>query len=236
MPLAKQRVVSVTCPTCGHVQAEPRGVYSSLCKKCHSHFRLEDASRPAPKLEGPAIAQRRVRCFECGADLEAPVAAESTMCKRCSRHVDLADYRITTTVSKNFRTHGRLVLDEKGYLLNTESLVGEAVLKGRLIGKIVTARTLEIHSSAKIKGTFKAGCLVVPAGQHFRWPTALEVGGAEIAGELAGNLHSTGTVRLKSTGRFFGEIETRNLVVESGAVFVGRVMAGVVDARRVRDA
>ncbi len=221
MPPARQRSVSVTCPKCGHVQAEPRGAYSSLCKRCHSHFRLEEALRPAPQPQGPAIVQRTVRCFECGTTLQAPVAAESTLCKRCGRHVDLADYRITATVSKNFRTHGRLVLEEKGYILNTDSYVGEGVLKGRLIGKIVAVGTLEIHSSANIKGTFQAGCLVVPAGHHFRWPAPLELGGADIAGELVATLRTTGTVHLRSTARFFGELAAANLRVESGAVFVG---------------
>jgi len=226
LPPAKQRTVSVTCPKCGHVQAEPRDAYSSICKKCRAHFRLEEALRPAAKPEAPAIAQKRIQCFQCGTELDVPLAAESTMCKRCSSHVDLTDYRITTTVSKNFRTHGRLVLEEKGYILNTDSHVGEAVLKGRFIGKIVTAGALEIHSSASIKGSFKAGCLVVPPGHHFRWPTPLEVGSADIGGELVANLQSKGTVRLKSTARFFGEVEAADLLVEAGAVVVGTARVG----------
>jgi cytoskeletal protein CcmA (bactofilin family) len=80
---------------------------------------------------------------------------------------------------------------------------------------------LEIHSSAKIQGSFSAGCLVIPPGNHFRWPETLRVGAAEIAGELACNLSSAGRVFLKSTARLFGSIEAANLVVESGAIFVG---------------
>src|SRR5207245_3144905 len=105
------------------------------------------------------------------------------------RHVALRDYVIHTTVSKNFRTHGRLVIEQKGYLLNTDSLVGEAVLKGRVIGKLVAQRALEIHSTANIKGTFNAARLIVPAGNHFRWPEDLRVGAAEVAGGLVANLH-----------------------------------------------
>jgi cytoskeletal protein CcmA (bactofilin family) len=140
--------------------------------------------------------------------------------------VDLADYRITSTVSKSFRTHGRLVLEEKGYILNTDSHVGEAVLKGRFIGKIMAKRTLELHSSATIKGTLKAGCLVVPTGQVFRWAGPLEPGGAVIEGEFVGTLRSAGTVTLKSTARFFGELKAGALVMEAGAVFVGTAQSG----------
>lgn len=216
----------MACPKCGHLQTEPRSAYSTLCKGCRSHFRVQEALRPAARPVQQAIQQRRVRCFQCGTELEVAMAAASTMCKRCSSHVDLADYQITQTFSKSFRTHGRLVLEERGYLLNTESLVGEAVLKGRLIGKLTTEGALEIHTSAAIKGTLVPGCLVIPYGHHFRWPHPLSVRDADIGGELAADLVGTGTVRLKSTARLFGNITALNLVVEAGAVFVGTVRIG----------
>jgi cytoskeletal protein CcmA (bactofilin family) len=143
--------------------------------------------------------------------------------------VDLSDYEISQTFSKSFRTHGRLVLEEKGYLLNTESLVGEAVLKGRFIGKLATEGALEIHSSANIKGTLVAGRLVIPAGHRFRWPQSLNVRDAEISGELVADLAGKGTVVLKSTARFFGNVTALNLVVEAGAVMVGAAKIGKLD-------
>jgi cytoskeletal protein CcmA (bactofilin family) len=222
----KPDTVSVSCPKCGHAQPEPRAAYSTVCKKCHGHFRIAEALHPAAKPKAPAFASKRVVCFQCGTELEVPVAAASTMCKRCSSHVDLGDYQVTKTVSKNFRTHGRLVVEEKGYVLNTDSLVGDAVVRGRIIGKLTARRTLEIHSTAQIKGSFTAAWLVVPAGNHFRWPEVLRVGGAEIGGELAANVHAAGTVLLKSTARLFGDVEAGNLVVESGAVFVGAARIG----------
>ena len=226
MPLSTSDTVAVACPKCGHVQAEPRTAYSTICKKCHEHVRVQEALRPAAPAVHRGIEQRSIRCFQCGTELSAPKAASSTMCKRCSSHIDLADYNITQTVSKSFRTHGRLVLEEKGYLLNTESLVGEAVLKGRFIGKIATEGALEIHSSANLKGTLQPGRLVIPGGNHFRWPQLLTVRDAEIAGELVADLAGTGTVRLKPTARFFGNIRAAHLVVEAGAVLVGQAQIG----------
>jgi cytoskeletal protein CcmA (bactofilin family) len=218
--------VAVACPKCGHTQPEPPTAYSTICSKCHQHFRVQDVLHPAPTSAEPAREQKRVRCFHCGTELDVPMAAASTMCKRCGGHVDLSDYRIRQTVSRNFRTHGLLVIEEKGYALNSDALVRDAIIKGRFIGKIVAEGSLEIHSSANIKGSFTAGRLVVPAGQHFRWPELLRFGGAEIAGELVADLHTTGTVRLKGTARFFGAIEAPNLVVEMGATFVGAARIG----------
>jgi cytoskeletal protein CcmA (bactofilin family) len=205
---------------------EPPTAYSSLCKKCHAHFRLEAVLRPAA---GPAkllIEQKRVRCFQCGTELHVSVAATSTMCKRCSSHVDLNDYRITQTISKNFRTYGRLVIEEKGYVLNSEAHVREAVIKGRFIGKLTTEGSLEIHSAANIKGSLSPGSLVIPAGNRFGWPGPLRVGGAEIGGELVADVFAKYAVRLKSSARFFGNVEAADLVVESGAVFVGNAKIG----------
>jgi len=241
MPTPKQNKISVTCPKCGNVQQEPRGAYSTVCKQCRSHFRLEDVtteattkgkSGPRKAPEKPAIELRPVICFQCGTELQVPAAAESTMCKRCSSHVDLRDYSIAQTVSKNFRTHGRFVLEEKGYIMNTDSMVGDAVIKGRFIGKIMAVRTLEIHSSAIIKGSISTGKLIIPAGHHFRWPE-LNIGGADIGGELVSTLHSTGTVTLRATARFFGDIESASLVIESGAVFVGQARIGVKPSEAV---
>lgn len=235
MAASKSKTIEATCPKCGHVQQEPQGTYSTICKGCRSHFRLEEEKKPrtapkVPKAPKPTIELRRISCFQCGTELDVPTAAESTMCKRCSSHVDLRDYQITQTVSKNFRTYGRLVVEEKGYILNTDSLVGEAVIKGRLIGKIVAHRTLEIYSTASIKGSFNTGRLVIPAGNSFQWPELLRIGGAEIAGELAANIQSSGTIVLKSTGRLFGDVQAANFVVESGAVFVGNARIGRVPA------
>jgi cytoskeletal protein CcmA (bactofilin family) len=223
----KADTVSVACPRCGHKQPEPRAAYSCICKKCFAHFRVNEVLKPPPQPPHTTIPQKRVVCFQCGAELDVPVSATSTMCKWCSSYLDLGDYHIIQSISKNFRTYGCLFLEEKGYLLNTDSLVGDAVLKGRLIGKLAARRTLEIHSSAHIKGSFTAAQLIIPAGQHFRWPEVLRVGGAEIGGELVAHLRATGTVQLKSTARVFGDVEAGHFIVENGAVFVGGAKIGI---------
>ena len=147
------------------------------------------------------------------------------MCKKCSRYVDMKNYSINSAVSKNFKTKGSFVIEPKGYVFNTEAVVADAVIKGRFLGKLF-ADSLTIYSTAEIKGTFKTARLIVPAANYFRWPEALKIGSAEIAGELAANLHVDETVVLKSTARLFGDVDAANLVVEEGAVVVGRVRIG----------
>ena len=226
MPASLNDRVRLTCPHCGHQQLEARTAFSTVCRKCREHLRVQEILHPPTKAAEPVRVQKRITCFECGADLEVPVSAESTMCKRCSRYVDLKDYRITSAVSKNFKTKGAFIIEPKGYVFNTEALVGDAVIKGRFLGKLEAERSLTLYSTAEIKGSFKASRLVIPAANHFRWAEPLQFGSAEISGELAGTLRIRETLILKSTGRLFGDAEARNLVVEDGAVVVGRLRIG----------
>ena len=227
MPATKQDKVLLVCPHCGHQQAEPRSAYSTICKKCGQHLRVQDILNPAAKAPATAPKQKLVTCFECGAELEVPASAESTMCKRCSRYVDLHDYHVSNAVAKNFKTKGTFVVEPKGYVFNTECIVGDAVIKGKFHGKLTAERSLTIYSAAEIKGAFQAGHFIIPVGNHFRWSDPIKVSSAEIAGELAANLRAQGTVILKSTARLFGDVEAKGLVMEDGAVVVGKMRIGL---------
>ena len=227
MPASQQEKVPVPCPHCGHSQKIPRTAVTTVCNECGGHFHVQDVLKPKARKAAAVPERKRILCFDCGTELAVPVAAESTMCKRCSAHIDLRDYHIANAVSRNFRTKGAFVVEPKGYVFNTEAIVGEAVIKGRFLGKLTAEGSLTIHSSAEIKGTFTAGRLIIPAKNRFRWAGPLTVGSAEIAGELAADLIAAQTVVLKATGLLFGNTEARNLIVEPGAVLVGNMRIGL---------
>jgi cytoskeletal protein CcmA (bactofilin family) len=227
MPASTPDKVLLACPHCGHQQAEPHTAFSTVCKKCRRHFHVQEVLNPAPKAIEHAPERRRVSCFDCGAELEVVVSAESTICKRCGRYVDLKDYYIANAVSKNFRTKGAFVVEPKGYVFNTEAIVGDATIKGRFLGKLVAEHSLTIYSTAEFKGSFKAGHLMIPTKNHFRWKEPIQVGSAEIAGELVANLDAKRTIVLKSTARMFGDLRAGNLVIEAGAVAVGNMRIGL---------
>jgi cytoskeletal protein CcmA (bactofilin family) len=228
MPVKTQDNVLLTCPRCGHQQPEPPTAFSTVCRRCGQHLRLQEILYPSLKPAAWVPIRKCITCFECGAQLEVATSAESTMCKRCSSYVDLKNYRITTAVSKNYKTKGSFVVEPRGVVFNTEAIVGDAVIKGRFHGKLDAQRSLTIYSSADIKGAFKAGQLIIPAQHLFRWKEQITVGSAEIAGELAASLHAEGAVILKSTARLFGDIEAKIIVVEPGAVVVGKMRIGLL--------
>jgi cytoskeletal protein CcmA (bactofilin family) len=227
MPASKSDKVLLGCPHCGTQQAVPPTAISSVCKKCGKHFRVQEVLHPAPKTVVRKENQRRITCFECRTELDVPASAESTMCKRCSQYIDLKDYVINSAVSKNFKTKGAFVVEAKGYVFNTEAIVGDATIKGRFLGKLFAERSLTLCSTAEIKGSFKTARLIIPKDNHFYWGEPLKVENADIAGELVSSLEVSGTVFLRSTARLFGNVVAANLVVESGAIFVGQTTIGV---------
>ncbi|MDE3067595.1 MAG: polymer-forming cytoskeletal protein [Verrucomicrobiota bacterium] len=230
MAAKKPDHVLLACPHCGHQQKEPRTAISTFCKECGRHLHVQEILNPPKKAAGRAPRRKHIRCFECGAELEVPVSAESTMCKRCSAYVDLHDYRITGAVSKNFKTKGTFVVEPKGWVFNTITVAGNAVLRGKFDGKLTAEGSLTIYSTAQVKGGLTAGLLIIPVENHFHWRNLIRVDAAEIAGELAAPLRARGTVLLKSTARVFGDLQAGNLVVEEGAVLVGHLRIGLKES------
>ena len=226
MPARKQDQAQIVCPHCGHEQWEPRLGISSNCRGCGRYLLVQDLLHPTAKAPAKPPEQKRVTCFDCGLDLEVPAAAQSAMCKRCSSYIDLQDYAINNAVSKNFKTKGRFVVEGKGYVFNTEVLARDIVIRGRVIGKLTAEHSLTVYSTAEINGSLRAALLVIPAGNCFHWKQPLCVGGVEIIGELVSDIRADTTVTIRSTGRLFGDVRARHLVVEEGAVLVGQASIG----------
>lgn len=197
-----------------------------MCRKCGRHLDIPEILNPVRKTVEVGPERKRITCFDCGAELDVPVSAESTMCKKCSSYIDLKDYRITSAVSKNFKTKGTFVVEPKGYVFNTEAIVGDAVIRGRFLGKLKARSSLVVYSTAEIKGSFTTAHLVVPAANVFSWPELITLDSAEIAGELAANLKVRGILRVKPGARLFGNVEALNVVVEEGSIVVGAMRIG----------
>ena len=223
MPALKQDQVLVACPHCGHQQPEWREAFSTHCRKCGRHYRVQEALNPAPKPPDRTPPQQHITCFECGVEQDVPASAESTMCKRCGRYVDLHNYTINGAASKNYKTKGHFIVEPKGYVFNTETTAGDIIIKGRFHGKLVAERSLTIYTGSEIKGTVTATAanLIIPAENHFRWPAGLKLRSADIAGELVADVQAAGTVILRSTARCFGDFTAQSMIIEPGAVIVG---------------
>jgi len=127
--------VSLGCPHCGFKQMEYAAAKSTLCRQCGRHFDIaeppEATAVGAREAVLPGEAQSLLRrfeslwnrehtttihCFECRAEQEISSSASSTICPACSTNIDLRDYKITTSFSRNIRTHGTIYVSASGDL------------------------------------------------------------------------------------------------------------------------
>ncbi len=147
--------VSLGCPHCGFKQMEYAAAKSTLCRQCGRHFDI--AEPPEATVVGareavlPGEAHNLLRrfeslwkreqsttihCFECRAEQEISSSARSTICPACSANIDLRDYKITTSFSRNIRTHGSIYVSAKGDLSSNTVVCRSAVIKGKLRGSL----------------------------------------------------------------------------------------------------
>ena len=82
------------------------------------------------------------------------------------------------------------------------SFEGTVRIDGVYKGEIVTTDTLIIGQSARVEGKIKVGSVIVN-------------------GEVHGNVIASQLVELKSPARWYGNIETPQLMIERGVVFQG---------------
>jgi cytoskeletal protein CcmA (bactofilin family) len=86
---------------------------------------------------------------------------------------------------------------------------GNIVVKGTVSGSVFTSKHLTVEMGAKIIANVRAGS-------------------ATIAGEVKGSMKIKESLELVSTSRVVGDIDVKNLKVESGALLYGKVtMPGI---------
>ena len=88
---------------------------------------------------------------------------------------------------------------------------GNIVVKGTVSGSVFTSKHLTVEKGAKIIANVRAGS-------------------ATIAGEIKGNVKVKDSLELMSTSKVIGDIDAKNLRIESGAILYGKVTMPGVEA------
>lgn len=83
-------------------------------------------------------------------------------------------------------------------------------VEGNVTGDVETEGTVTVSSTAHIKGNIKASCIV-------------------IGGVLEGDLVCGGKTEVISTGKVFGNMHTKSLIVDENAVFQGQCVMNEED-------
>ena len=99
------------------------------------------------------------------------------------------------------------------------SLGPDAEVTGKL--SFVTATRIE----GKLKGEVRASGLLVVGPQAIVHAT-VEAANLVVLGELRGQVQGAGRVEICAGGRLYGDVETKSLVVQEGAMFEGQSRMG----------
>ena len=79
------------------------------------------------------------------------------------------------------------------------------VVNGTVKGKVVTKTSVEVGEKALVEGSVSAKKVTV-------------------SGAIQGNVEGSESIEITPTGKIYGDIATSNLIIQSGAVFVGKSM------------
>jgi cytoskeletal protein CcmA (bactofilin family) len=94
---------------------------------------------------------------------------------------------------------------------------GNIIVKGIVSGSVMTSKHLQVEQGAKIFANVKAGS-------------------ATISGEVKGNIRVQDKLELTSTAQVAGDIDCQILVVEAGALLLGKISMKGIEIQGVKNA
>jgi cytoskeletal protein CcmA (bactofilin family) len=196
---------------------------STLCRQCGRYFDIAEPQEA--KAVGtreavlPGEAQNLLRrfeglwnrkhstaihCFECRAEQEISLSASSTICPACSADIDLRDYKITTSFSRNIRTHGTIYVSASGDLSSNTVVCHSAVIKGKLRGSLHCVGDVEFKGVGRIPGKLTASRVIIDKKANVQFFRQLQVGSLEIRGSMSGEIVAETSVLIRKNGLLDG--------------------------------
>jgi cytoskeletal protein CcmA (bactofilin family) len=228
------RKVPTECPHCGHVQQEPAGLISTYCRGCGDHYTVRRAAAPHPAARKPPLPQRlrekiaphparHIACHECGHEHEVQPLSEFTACPACGTSIALHDIEITGHSTRIVHTHGTVRVSREGFLNSTRIVCGNAVVEGRIAGRITCSGTLRLGGHGVCRAQITTKSLLIDRGASLQFPYTLHVGDIIVRGHIAADVECAGTLHIGRHGALEGDIRARSMIVEKGGSYAGEV-------------
>jgi cytoskeletal protein CcmA (bactofilin family) len=230
--------VPTSCPHCGFVQLEPRELISTYCRGCGDHFSVTPQPALAPAAKPPAAKaalvellreklhihqQRNVACLECGRDHSVSAHLRFAQCPTCGAAIDLHDVEITGHSTRIVETHGTVHVGPEGFLNSTRITCGQAIVEGRVAGKITCFGTLRLKGQGICRSQIRTRQLVVDRGAEVRIPYTIYAEDVILRGRVEADIHCAGTIHIGRYGGLDGDVQARAMRVDKGGFYTGQV-------------
>jgi cytoskeletal protein CcmA (bactofilin family)/ribosomal protein L37AE/L43A len=227
------------CPLCGFVQLESASLFSTYCRSCGNHYTVApEGKTPAQAKSGSLVTRavkkivsrppREVKCHHCGTVHEVSGHARTTICPGCTASIELVDVRFDSIASRAIDTRGKLHIGPEGHLNNESIICGEALIEGKLSGRIQCERTLHLACIARIQCRILADEVVVEKSAKVVVTVPIETRSLVVLGSLQASVVCSGKVLVARGGVIDGEVRARAIVVDPGGTFTGR---SLIDSR-----
>lgn len=227
--------IPTTCPHCGFVQLEPRSLISTYCRGCGDHFQVKAAPPPAPSAPArPALAERLrqrlvaqkprlVACHRCGSSQAIPALAQSTGCRECGATIDLADVEIAGHSTRVVQTRGTVHVGREGFLNSTRVDCANAVVEGRIAGKVTCEGTLRIKGEGVCRAQIRTRRLIVDRGANLHFFYTIYADEVLLRGRITADVRCAGRLHIGRHGGLDGDLLARAMLVDKGGFYAGAV-------------
>ena len=201
--------ISVTCPECGHAQAEPALVVSTLCRSCRANFQVREGKgvvrpRPVTRLATPSL--------DSDPEPEPPdtpkvhpmlnrgpaVPPPQSLLKRLFNPTKPPRDVTCFTCHHSYTASGEAQSTQCPKCCGYISLL-DYEITDHWNRRIQTCGDVVIQKSGVVAGV------------------TLQCNNLTVLGELAGSVECTGDLVIRSHGKIIGKVHCRNLRVEKGA-------------------
>jgi len=109
---------------------------------------------------------KKITCSSCHTVQEVPSIALASFCEKCGQRINLQDYKIKGPFHGELETRGKICIAE-GAEVKAELNVGHAIIEGKIHGKIIAERRVELNDGCMVVGTITSPVLVVNDGAGF---------------------------------------------------------------------
>ncbi len=234
--------VPTSCPHCGFVQMEPRGLISTYCRGCGDHYSVA-APAPAVPPASTAIRSRRaqpdlterlreklrlsrprsIRCHECGHTHTVPPPTPFTQCPACGTGIELRDITITTHSTRIVQTRGTVHIEKDGFLNATRVDCGHAVVEGRIAGRVTCEGTLRLRGEGLCRALIRTRRLFIDRGGPLRFTSTIYAEEIILRCPVEADIVCAGRLHIGRHGALEGQVFARGMTVDKGGAYSGDV-------------
>ncbi len=163
---------------------------------------------------------RNIACPYCNGSLTVSVHCVSIPCRHCNKHINAkeiifpSEKKHISLIGKRrihcFKCDREIFTDENAQAVTCQHCYNRNDLSDHKV-KTLLGVNLETYGTLHLK---KKGIIEI---------SSIRVGNAIVQGKIKGDINAMDTVEIQKKGEVYGKITCRNLIVDKGGIFCGKV-------------